>query len=154
MRHFLFQLRHPRQQRRLLLHVVATNRTESARHLVRFHHGRGSQEGLFGEAKQHSGLDLIPTRRLTGNQTVTLCAMMAHNLGRELQMRSSAPERATQPKRPAAWVFQTLDTLRHRFIQRAGRLTRPQGELTLTLSPNPMVQEDLLHFLDELQKAA
>ena len=134
--------------------VVATNRTESARHLVRFHHGRGSQEGLFGEAKQHSGLDLIPTRRLAGNQTVTLCAMMAHNLGRELQMRTSTPDRATQPKRPAAWVFQTLDTLRHRFIQRAGRLTRPQGELTLTLSPNPMVQEDLLHFLDALQKAA
>ena len=47
-----------------------------------------------------------------------------------------------------------LDTLRHRFIQRAGRLTLPQGELTLTLSPNPMVQHDLLHFLDALQKAA
>jgi len=25
-------------------------------------------------------LDLIPTRRLLGNQMVTLCAMMAHNL--------------------------------------------------------------------------
>ena len=80
--------------------------------------------------------------------------MMAHNLGRELQMRATDRERATLAKRPAVWVFQTLDTLRHRFIQRAGRLTQPQGELTLTLSPNPMVEHDLLHFLDALQKAA
>ncbi len=134
--------------------VVATNKTASAQHLVRFHHGRGSQEGIFGEAKQHSGLDLIPTRRLAGNQIVTLCAMMAHNLGRELQMRATDRDRGTLAKRPAAWVFQTLATMRHRFIQRAGRLTVPQGELTLTLSPNPVVQEDLLHFLDALQKAA
>ena len=134
--------------------VVATNKTASAPHIVRFHHGRGSQEGLFGEAKQHSGLDLIPTRRLAGNQIVTLCAMMAHNLGRELQMRAQDRDRGTLAKRPAAWVFHTLDTLRHRFIQRAGRLTEPQGKLTLTLSPNPAAQEDLLHFLDALHKAA
>jgi len=134
--------------------VVATNMNGSARHIVRFHHGRGSQEGLFGEAKQHSGLDLIPTRRLAGNQVVTLCAMMAHNLSRELQMLATVPQRGMLAKRPAAWAFQTLDTLRHRFIQRAGRLTKPQGELTLTLSTNHMVEYDLLHFLDALQQAA
>lgn len=135
--------------------VVATNKTVSARHVVRFHHGRGSQEGIFGEAKQHSGLDLIPTRRLLGNQVVTLCAMMAHNLGRELQMRVNDRVRGSQhEKRPAAWAFQRLDTLRQRFIQRAGRLTEPQGELTLTMSPNPTVKEDLLHFLGALQEAA
>ena len=60
----------------------------------------------------------------------------------------------SRAKRPAAWAFQTLGTLRHRFIQRAGRLTQPQGNLTLTLGPNPMVENDLLHFVDALQKAA
>lgn len=134
--------------------VLATNKTGAARHVVRFHHSRGSQEGLFGEAKQHSGLDLIPTRRLAGNQLVTLCAMLAHNLGRELQMRATARHRRALPKRPAAWTFQTLDTLRHRFLQRAGRLTTPPGELTLTLSPNPAVQQELVQFLDALQQAA
>jgi len=44
--------------------------------------------------------------------------------------------------------------LRHRIIQRAGRLTRPQGQLTLTLSANEAVRKDLIHFLDVLQKAA
>jgi len=134
--------------------VVVTNKMGSARSVLLFHHGRGSQERIFAEAKQHAGLDLIPTRRLVGNQMVTLCAMMAHNLGRELQMLAQPRATYSRAKRPAAWVFQTLDTLRHRFIQRAGRLTQPQGNLTLTLTPNPMVENDLLHFIDALHKAA
>ena len=134
--------------------VVVTNKTGSARSILRFHHGRGTQEGIFGEARQHAGLDLIPTRRLASNQIVTLCAMMAHNLGRQIQMLAASRDHYSRAKRPAAWTFQTLDTLRHRFIQRAGRLTEPQGELTLTLSRNPMAEHDLLHFLDAVQKAA
>jgi hypothetical protein len=47
-----------------------------------------------------------------------------------------------------------LDTLRHRFIQRAGCLTRPQGNLTLIMSANPSVRKDLLHFLDAVTKVA
>ena len=47
-----------------------------------------------------------------------------------------------------------VSTLRHQIIQRAGRLTRPQGKLTLTMSPNRAVRKDLLHFMDVLQKAA
>ena len=134
--------------------VVVTNKRASAPRVLLFHRGRGSQEGIFAEAKQHTGLDLIPTRRLAANQMITLCAMLAHNLGRQMQMLAHPPITYARAKRPAAWVFQTLDTLRHRFIQRAGRLTRPQGKLTLTLSPNPTVENDLVHFLDALQKQA
>jgi hypothetical protein len=39
-------------------------------------------------------------------------------------------------------------------LQRAGRLTEPRGELTLILSSNPRVENDLLHFLDALHQAA
>ena len=66
---------------------------------------------------------------------------------------SGAAPRAL-PKRPTAWTFEKLDTLRHRVIQRAGRIIRPQGKLTLTMSANPAVRKDLLHFFDVLQKAA
>ena len=134
--------------------VLVTHKRISARRVLLFHYGRGAQEGIFAEAKQQAGLDLIPTRRLLGNQMVTLCAMMAHNLGREMQMRAQARSNYSRAKRPAAWTFQTLDTLRHRFIQRAGRLTRPKGELTLTLNSNPKVEKDLLHFLETLKDAA
>jgi hypothetical protein len=80
--------------------------------------------------------------------------MMAHNLSREIQMLASPPAVRSLPKRPAVWSFEKLDTLRHRIIQRAGRLIRPKGELTLTMSANQAVREDLSHFLDVLQKAA
>lgn len=72
---------------------------------------------------------------------------MVHNLSREVQMLAS-PGAASRvlPKRPAAWAFEKLDTLRHRIIQRAGRFTVPQGELTLTMSVNHAVSQDLLRF--------
>ncbi len=134
--------------------VIVTNKTESAKNVVLFHNGRGTQETIFGEAKTNAALDALPSRRLAGNQIFTLCAMMAHNLSREIQMLASSPAPRSLPKRPAQWAFEKLDTLRHRIIQRAGRLTRPSGELTLTMSANKAVQQDLLHFLDVLQKAA
>jgi hypothetical protein len=134
--------------------VIVTNKSESAKNIVLFHNGRGSQEAIFGDAKNDAALGVIPTKRLTGNQIFTLCAMMAHNLSRELQMLAAPSAARALSKRPAAWTFEKLDTLRHRIIQRAGRLTRPQGELTLTMSANDAVRKDLLHFLDVLQKAA
>jgi hypothetical protein len=75
-------------------------------------------------------------------------------LSRELQMQTAPAACRALPKRSAAWKFEKLDTLRHRIIQRAGRFTRPQGKLTLTMSANHAVRKDLLHFLDVLQKAA
>ena len=134
--------------------VIVTNKKESAKNVILFHNGRGSQEGIFGHAKTDAGLSLIPCRKLGGNQVFTLCAIMAHNLSREIQMLASAPNRRTLPKRPSHWTFERLDTLRHRIIQRAGRITKPQGELTLTMSANDAIQKDLLHFLDAVQKAA
>jgi hypothetical protein len=134
--------------------VIVTNKSESAKSVVLFHNGRGSQEAIFGDAKTDAALDIIPSRRLAGNQIFTLCSMMAHNLSRELQMLASRPVLRSLPKRPACWAFEKLDTLRHRVIQRAGRLTKPHGELTLTMSANNAVRHDLLHFLDSIQKAA
>jgi hypothetical protein len=134
--------------------VIVTNKTESAKSTVLFHNGRGSQEALFGDAKNDAALDSIPSKTLFGNQLFTLCAMMAHNLTREVQILANPSLVRVPPKRSALWSFERLDTIRHRIIQRAGRLTMPQGNLTLTLSANQAVQQDLLHFIEAVQKAA
>jgi hypothetical protein len=134
--------------------VIVTNKTESAKHVILFHNGRGSQESIFGDAKNDAALNVIPSRKLAGNQVFTLCAMMAHNLSREIQILASPSAPKSLPKRPAAWAFERLDTLRHRIIQRAGRIIRPQGELTLSMSANDTVKKDLLHFMDVLKEAA
>jgi len=134
--------------------VIVTNKTETAKSVVLFHNGRGSQESIFGDAKTDTGLGVIPCKRLSSNQVFTIASMMAHNFSREMQMVAHPAATRTKPKRPAAWKFQKLDTIRHQIIQRAGRLNRPQGKLTLTMSTNQTVKKDLLHFMAVLQKVA
>jgi len=135
--------------------VIVTNKSESAKSVVLFHNGRGSQETLFGDAKNDTALDAIATKRLVGNQIFTLCAMMAHNLSRELQMLAAPTAARALPKRPAAWAFEKLDTLRHRIIQRAGRLTESsvlifyQNHRSRSL-PFPSVK--LFHLIRNIRK--
>jgi hypothetical protein len=130
--------------------AVATNKRVSAKKVLRFHNGRGAQEGIFAEAKTHASLGYIPTRTKAGNQLYMMAGILAHNLTRELQMSVSQTTRGTTEKRAPRWVFQHLGTLRHRLVARAGRLTRPGGRLTLTLSPNAAVQRDLIHTMSTL----
>lgn len=134
--------------------VVLTNKHTRMNKVVAFHHGRGAQENLFGELKSQCQMDYIPVRTLAGNQTYLLCAILAHNLARELQMIAEPPHRHTTEKRAPLWVFQELNTLRRHFIQRAGRFTWPQGRLTLTLGLNDTVRATLLHYLGALGYAA
>ena len=130
--------------------VIATNKTVAAKAVIEFHHGRGSQEKLFGEAKQHAALDVVLGRRWIANQVFTLSGMLAHNLSREMQMSERSKERGTRSKRPAHWLFQSLGTIRQRLFHRAGRLLRPHGELTLELNANPLVQAEFTRYLDAM----
>jgi hypothetical protein len=127
--------------------VLVTNKTVTAKAILTFHEGRGSQESVFAELKSHCHLDYLPVRRLYGNQTYLLAGLFAHNLTRELQMQISPPCRRTTPQRATLWVFEKLDTLRKTLIQRAGRLTRPHGSLTLTISAASWMKERLLQIL-------
>jgi hypothetical protein len=127
--------------------VMLTNATLSARKLLALHNGRGAQEALFAELKSQTQMDYVPCNRRAANQTWLLSALMAHNLNRELHMAAEQPERGTTEQRAPWWSFVRLGMRRMRLIQRAGRLTSPQGRLTLTLSANPAVQKELLHYL-------
>lgn len=130
--------------------VIATNKSNASKTVLSFHHGRGSQEKLFGEAKQHAALDVVLGRRWLANQVFTLSGMLAHNLSREMQMAERPRERGTQSKRPAHWIFHSLGTIRQRLFHRAGRLIRPQGELTLELNANPDVKAEFTRYLDAM----
>lgn len=134
--------------------VIVTNKRLGTRKVLSYHNGRGAQEGIFAELKSQIQMDYIPTRRQAGNQIFVLAAMLAHNLNREMQMMAGAPPRNTTERRAPLWQFEQLGTLRRKLIQRAGRLTRPQGTLTLTMSANPTVKSELLHYLKVLKQAA
>jgi hypothetical protein len=130
--------------------VIVTNKTVQARTVVAFHDGRGSQESIFAELKSHCQIDYVPVRTLNGNRTYLLAGLFAYNLTRELQMRTSDPVRHTTANRATLWVFEKLDTVRKTVIQKAGRLTRPSGTLTLTISGGRWMRQRLLHILAAL----
>lgn len=134
--------------------VVATNKTVKPATALAFHNGRGAQEGIFAESKSQLQLDYIPTRRLIPNQIWTISVALAHNLGRELQMLVRQPERGITLSRTCLWVFDRFSSLRHRIIQRAGRFTSPQRQLTLTVAGNDALRQEFEDVLDALGKAA
>ncbi len=134
--------------------VIVTNKTARVKTVLRFHEGRGAQEGVFGELKTTCQMGHVAVRGLVGNQLYLLAGLLAHNLVRELQMQTSGPDRGTTENRAALWCFERLDTLRRTVIQRAGRLTRPAGRLTLTISGTRFVRNKLLRMLDALPPAA
>ncbi len=130
--------------------AVLTNKRQSAKKVLAFHHGRGAQEGVFGEVKQDCQLGYIPARTWVANRMYLYAAVVAHNLTRELQMRSLTPRPATTAGRAALWTFQKLSTLRALLIRRAGRLTNNSGTAVLTMSANQTVQG---HFEQLLRRA-
>ncbi len=134
--------------------VIITNKHVGVGTVLRFHEGRGAQEGIFGELKTHCAMGHVPVRRCLGNQMYLLAGLFAHNLVRELQMRTERQSRGTTDNRAALWVFEQVDTVRKTLLQRAGRFTRPSGKLTLTISGGSMLKEKLLGMLARLRPAA
>ena len=134
--------------------VVITNKTVKAKSVLLFHNGRGSQETIFGDMKTDCPFDYIPTRRASGNEIWMLCSVLTHNLSHEIQMQTMKRSIVTSPKRACHYVFEKLGSLRHRLIQRAGRITKPNGILTLTMSGNKAVADELQRFLAPVRGVA
>jgi hypothetical protein len=130
--------------------VLVTNKSGALRKVLAYHEGRGNQESVLGELKTHAALDYVPVASWSGNQVYALCGLLAHNMSRELQIRTDRPVRRRSEKRSPLWCFEQLGTLRRKWIQRAARITRPQGYLTVTMSANAELEKRLRGFLHAL----
>jgi hypothetical protein len=73
---------------------------------------------------------------------------------RELQIQTTKPSRGTTAKRASLWVFEKVDTIRKTLIQRAGRLTRPQNALTLTISANAWIEKCFMRIFNAITDLA
>ncbi len=133
--------------------AIATNKWGKAKAILIYHNGRGAQENIFSELKSQCNMSYVPTRRQSGNQLYYLSAILAHNLYRELQMTSHETDRGSSSQRAPLWIFEEAATIRHKIIQRAGRLTRPHGRLRLTLSGNEATRIDFLQYMNSLSRA-
>ncbi len=132
--------------------VVITNRRDALAKAVLTHEGRGAQEGIFAELKSENALAYVPTKTWLGNRAFMCAVLIAHNLTRELTMLCEETSSSVHDaKRAPLWTFTRIDTLRRELLQRAGRLIRPQGKLTLSMSINKAVKsriEAALHILE------
>ena len=134
--------------------VIVTNKDLSAAGVVSYHEGRGSQEGVFGELKSQCQMDYIPVRTRRGNETFLLAGLFAFNLIRDLQMQLEPPQRTTTRGRATLWPFEQVATIRKTVFQRAGRLTRPAGQLVLTFCAGKNLKQRVLQIFQSLDTAA
>lgn len=134
--------------------VIVTNKMESAASVINYHEGRGSQEGVIGELKSEAMLDYIPFKRWIPNKLFLLAAVYAHNLSRQFQMINSEKLHRNTDKRSQILPFEKLGTIRKTLIIRAGRITRPQNVLTLTISATKDVKQLIKATFKRLRKAA
>lgn len=138
----LFEPREPDCQYK----VVLTNKKSSAKSVIRFHEGRGNDEGIYAELKTQLALDYAPGKKWVTNRLFLVANLLTHNLSRELQMTVDSPFRCTSEKRAPHWIFEGLQSMRRKFLHRAGRLVRPNGRLTLSLKKNKAVETEFSYY--------
>ena len=130
--------------------AVVTNKRVRARAVALFHEGRGAQEAMFAELKSQCGLGYAPSRKEPANRLFSLAAVLAHNLGRELQMATHAPSRRTTAKRSPLWAFAQLRTMRNDFLLRAGRFVNRAGKPVLSIMSDDKAEAAMSDYLAAL----
>ena len=120
--------------------AIVTNKEVTGRTLWFFMCGRGTHEKVYGELKGGFAFDCLPTQRYHANSAWQVFSILAFNLMRAMQA-GTTERRSTNRKRRAIRSFQTIQTLRYGFINRAGLLVQPQGRHILDVGNNPMVRE-------------
>ena len=103
-------------------------------------HGRGTHEKVYGELKGGFAFDCVPTQRYEANSAWQVFSVIAFNLMRALQA-GTAERRSMNRKPRTIQPFQTIQTLRYQFINRAGLLVQPKGRQILDVGNNPMVRK-------------
>jgi len=126
--------------------VVATNKTLGLKALHAFSNGRGAQEKTIGELKTGFAYDSVVSKKEGANAAWQKLAILAHNISVSLQLRHGAQRKARSAKRTTAFFIQRIATLRFEWLNRAGRILRPQGKLTIRLADNDNVREHYEKF--------
>ncbi len=120
--------------------AIVTNKEATGRTPWFFMCGRVTHEKVYGELKGGFAFDCVPTQRYEANSAWQVFSIIAFNLMRVLQT-GTAERRSINRKRRTIRPFQTIQTLRYRFINRAGLLIKPNGRQILDNGNSRTVQE-------------
>ena len=120
--------------------AIVTNKEVTGRTLWFFMCARGTDGKVYGELKDGFAFDCLPTQRCDANSACRVFSILAFNLERPMQ-DGTTERRSTNHKRRAIRSFQTIQTLRYGFINRAGLLVQPGGCHILDAGDYPMIRE-------------
>lgn len=134
--------------------AIATNKSLSGRYLWHFMCGRGTHEKVYGELKHGFAFNCVPTMDYHANSAWQILSVMAFNLMRGFQVTAGMTQRRSNRKRRAIYRFETIQTLRFRYLRRAGLLLHPAGRTTLDVGCAPPIKETFMNLERQLQKAA
>ena len=79
---------------------------------------------------------------------------MAHNLIKSFQVATTATRRPATRKRRARYALEAIQTLRYKWINRAGVLVHPDGYATLDVGSSPEMKNRFTELDTRLPKAA
>ncbi len=111
--------------------AIVTNKTLNGRNLWLFLNGRGSHERAYAELKSGFAFDAVPTAHYGANSAWQTLCVLAFNLMNGFQVATGAGRRCRTRKRRSLYALETIQTLRYKWINRAGVLVSPQGRPTL-----------------------
>lgn len=134
--------------------AVVSNKSVTGRTLWYFMCGRGCHEKVYGELKSGFAFDCVPSQRYEANSAWQVLSIMAFNLMRGFQAKTTAERRRPNRQRRSVRRFELIHTLRYRILNRAGLLVQPNGRSTLDVGNSPMVRERFQSVCDALAKAA
>lgn len=120
--------------------AIVTNKVITGRTLWFFICGRGTHEKVYAELKNGFAFDCIPTQSYEANSAWHVLSVLAFNLICGLQA-SVTERRAINRKRRTIRVFETIQTLRFRWLNRARLLMQPGGRTTLDVGDKTTVRE-------------
>ena len=134
--------------------AIATNKSLNGRNLWAFMNGRGSHEKAYRELKDGFAFDTVPTSHYGANSVWQALSVMAFNLVNSFQVATTADPRPGSRKRRTLYAIQTIQTLRYKWINRAGMLLNPDGYSTLDVGSNNEVAHRFTEIDKRLRKAA
>lgn len=126
--------------------VVATNKKLGLKALYLFSNGRGVQEKTIGELKTGFAYDSVVSSKERANAAWQKLAVLSHNICVSLQLRNQARKKPRSAKRTTIVFLQRISTIRFEWLNRAGRLIRPQGKLTMRMADNTNTREHYENF--------
>jgi hypothetical protein len=134
--------------------AIATNKTLNGKNLWAFLNGRGCHERAYAELKNGFAFDTVPTAHYGANSAWQAISVMAFNLMKSFQVATGAAERGRSRKRRTIFALETIQTLRYKWLNRAGTLVCPHGQPTLDVGTTADIRKRFELIAQRLPRAA